>query len=111
MHYVQMAQQKLEAARKDVAALQAAAGQGRAGDDSSEQAAAAEAALADRQRKLAGLEQRILELEDRIYAPLSEAVRLFSGVFSLQLELPWNVAIQHCVQSTFCSLETACMFP
>ena len=82
-----MAQQKLEAARKDVAALQAAAGQSRAGDNSSEQAAAAEAVLADRQRKLAGLEQRILELEDRIYAPLSDAVRN-QGIYSLHLSRP-----------------------
>ena len=69
---LQMAQQKLEAARKDLAALQAAASRGGAGDDSSSQAE--EASLQEKRTRLAGLEQRILDIEDHIYGPLSELV-------------------------------------
>ena len=97
---MQMAQQRAEAARKDLAALQAAAPQGGAGDDPSSQAAAAEASLQDKQTRMAALDQRVLDIEDRIYAPLSEAVRSDAGVHVVLAamvkadpaqSLPWQV--------------------
>ena len=69
---LQMAQQKLKAAGKDLAALRAAASSGGTGDNPFCQAE--EASLQEKSTRLAGLEQRILDIEDHIYGPLSELV-------------------------------------
>ena len=75
---MQAACKKAQDARKDLEALQAsAAGRQQAGSSAqaSPEVARLEKAVGTRQQKLDALQTRVNEIEDAIFAPLSEKVR------------------------------------